>query len=122
MGAIVVRCNKDARLGEEEKNTPQANLLMNAVSKAMRANKTAKWRGLLLGGGGARSLIDNHTATLLASRAASSIRPFWLVVAGHPGVKIDGRSLGGSYRPRIAQVPRSRKSSNITHGDPVNLH
>ena len=49
-GAIVVQWNKGARLGQEEKNTPQANWLRNDVSDAMRANKAAKWRGLLLAG------------------------------------------------------------------------
>ena len=51
MGAIVVHWNKDARLGQEEKNTPQANWLRNDVSDAMHENKAAKWRGLLLAGG-----------------------------------------------------------------------
>ena len=45
MGAIVVRWNKDARPGQEEKNTPQANWLRNVVLEA---------------------LIDNHPATFLA--------------------------------------------------------
>ncbi len=51
MGAIVVRGNKDARLGQGEKNTTQTNWLKNDVSDAMRANKAATWRGLLLDGG-----------------------------------------------------------------------
>ena len=50
-GAIVVRGNKDARLGQEEKNTTQTNWLRNDVSDAMRANKADTWRGLLLAGG-----------------------------------------------------------------------
>jgi hypothetical protein len=51
MGAIVVRWNKDARPGQEEKNTPRANRLRNDVSDAMHTNKAARWRGLLLAGG-----------------------------------------------------------------------
>ena len=54
MGAIVVRGNKDARLGQKEKNMPQANWLRSAVSEATHANKATKWRGLLLAMGGAR--------------------------------------------------------------------
>jgi hypothetical protein len=51
MGAIVVRWNKDARLRQEEKNTPQANWLRIDVSDAIHANTAAKWRGLLLAEG-----------------------------------------------------------------------
>jgi hypothetical protein len=51
MGAIVVRGNKEARLGQEEKNTTQANWLRNTVSDAMHANKAARWRRLLLAEG-----------------------------------------------------------------------
>jgi len=51
MGTIVVRWNKDARLGQKEKNTPQANWIRNDVSDAMLANKPATLKGSLLVGG-----------------------------------------------------------------------
>ena len=44
MGAIVVRGNKDARLGQEEKNTPQPNWLRNAFSEAKQGISSGRGR------------------------------------------------------------------------------
>jgi hypothetical protein len=52
VGAIVVQSlKKDARLGQKEKNMPQANWIKNDVSDTMQANKATTLRRSLLAGG-----------------------------------------------------------------------